>query len=506
MEEEMDSLAANKTWSLVSLPQDRKVIDCKWVYKLKRKSDGSIDKYKARLCAKGFLQAKGIDYNDTFSPVIRYDSIRILLALATIYEMHIQQFDVKTTFLHGELIEEIYMKQPTGYIYNSNQNLVCKLHKSLYGLKQSPRCWNVKFTNFLKSFNFSQLEADKCVFRSICDNEIIFLALYVDDGLVMCKNSTIINKILEEFNHQFKIKIMRNLEYFVGLEINRNRTKGETYIHQRNYIIRMLQRFQMENCKQVATPFDFNTRLDCSDCPNTESEIETMKTVPYRELVGSLMFAAIVSRPDITFAVNQVSRFLNNPGLKHWQAAKRILRYLQGTKEQCIVYNRNKNALKVYCDADFANDESTRKSISGYISILGNGPVTWSSRQQRCVARSTTEAEYISASEAAQEIVWLRLVIEELLKQSLAPTQLHVDNQSAIKLAKNAGYHKLTKHIDIKYHYIRECIEHNVLELTYVTSREQLADFLTKPLSKEKVLNILELLSIDGTFKKKKKI
>lgn len=169
MKEEMDSLASNETWSLVSLPKDRKAIDCRWVYKLKRKSDGSIDKYRARLCAKGFLQAKGIDYSDTFSPVIRYDSIRILLALATTYEMDIQQFDVKSAFLHGELAEEIYMKQPEGY--NTDSNLVCKLHKSLYGLKQSSRCWNIKFTKFLKSFNFIQSEADKCVFHSKFDNE-----------------------------------------------------------------------------------------------------------------------------------------------------------------------------------------------------------------------------------------------------------------------------------------------------------------------------------------------
>lgn len=256
----------------------------------------------------------------------------------------------------------------------------------------------------------------------------------------------------------------------------------------------------MEDCKSVATPIDLNVKLDNSDCPSTESETETMKEIPYRELIGSLMFAAIVSRPDIAFAVNQVSRFLHNPGVKHWIAAKRILRYLQGTKEQSIIYNCNNRVLKVYCDADFANDESTRRSISGYVSVLANSPVTWSSRQQKCVARSITEAEYISASEAAQEIAWLRLLLKGLIEQSLTPTQLFIDNQSAMKLAKNTEFHKLTKHIDVRYHYIRECIENNMSELVYVMSKEQLADFLTKPLPKEKFLNNLKLLSIGSIF------
>jgi len=219
-----------------------------------------------------------------------------------------------------------------------------------------------------------------------------------------------------------------------------------------------------------------------------------------REVVGSLMFAAIVSRPDIMYAVSRISRFLNNPGKKHWIAAKRILRYLKGTINTGIIYKGSNCELKVYTDADFANDKDNRKSISGYISILANAPITWSSKQQSCVARSTAEAEYVSASNAVQEIVWLRLLLSELLRKQQPTTKLLIDNQSAIKLMKNTEHHKLTKHIDVKYHYIRDCIENNILVPEYVPSKEQLADFLTKPLAKHKFALNCKALNIDSFY------
>jgi len=474
MEEEISSLKINKTWSLVKLPRDAKVIDCKWIYKVKTKADGSIDKYKARLCAKGYLQRKGIDFHETFSPVVSYDSVRMLIALATEYDMYIHQFDVKTAFLHGDLLEEVYMKQPQGFVTNSS--LVCKLHKSLYGLKQAPRCWNTKFVAFLKFFGFKQLETDRCVLRAEIKGELVFLALYVDDGLILCKRREVLNEILAELDKQFKIT-SRSADCFVGLQIKRSVERKETFVSQCSYITKMLHKFNMLNCKPIDTPADSSLVLSTRHCPENDTEKQEMEEIPYREAVGSLMFVSVVSRPDITYAVNQVSRFLNNPGKRHWIAVKRIMRYLKGTVDCGILYDGNNSTLKVYADADFANNEDNRKSISGYVSVLANAPITWSSRQQRCVARSTAEAEYVSASDAAQEVVWLRSLLSELLAKEQLSTELLIDNQSAMKLMKNTEHHRLTKHIDIKYHYIRECVENNILTPMYVPSETQLADF-----------------------------
>lgn len=496
MQEEINSLKSNETWSLVKPPKGEKILYCKWVYRLKYKSDGTADRYKARLCAKGYLQRKGIDFNETFSPVVRYDSITVLIALAAEYDMYIKQFDVKTAFLHGELSEEIFMKQPEGFI--TNLSLVCKLHKSLYKLKQAPRCWNTKFITFLKSFNFRQCEADKCVLRAQINKEMVYLALYVDDGLIICKRLEIINRILKELDKQFKITIS-DPNYFVGFEIHRNERSEGIFINQYNYINRILHKFNMKECKPVDTPALPGTALSVKDCPQSDQEKQEISEIPYREIVGSLKFLAVISRPDIMHAVNQVSRFLSNPGKKHWVAAKRILRYFKGTMDIGILYKSNGCVLRVYTDTDFANDQDNRKSISGYISILANAPITWSSKQQKCVARSTAEAEYVSASEAAQEIVWLRLLLTELLEK-LQPTatQLLIDNQSAMKLMKNTEHHKLTKHIDIKYNYICECVESNVLAPVYMSSKEQLADFLTKPLSKSKFIYNRKTLDISS--------
>jgi len=494
MEEEIASLKKNKTWNLEPLPPNRQAIDCKWVYKIKCKPDGSIDRYKARLCAKGFLQKEGIDYKETFAPVVRYDSVRVLLALATIYDLDIKQFDVKTAFLYGELLEEVFMKQPEGFI-SDDPSLVCKLIKSLYGLKQSSCCWNEKFIKFLEEFNFEQLEADKCVFRAEYEGVVIFLALYVDDGLIVCKKNKLIDKILEELGSQFEIKI-NDPECFVGLEIKRDRAAKKMFINQQSYITKMMEKFNMQDCKPNAIPADSNNELTNDHSPTTITEMQDMSRIPFREAVGSLMFAAIVSRPNIMFATSQVSRFLQNPGQKHWAAVKRILRYLQGTKDIGIIYNGDTVDLKMFANADFAGDVDSRRSTSGYISTLANGPITWCSQRQKCVARSTTEAEYVAASNAAQEVVWLRALLQELTGPMKQPTRLLMDNQSAIRLVKNAELHKLTKHINVKFHFIRECADNGILEAMYVSSQDQLADFLTKPLPRDKFNNNCIRLSI----------
>lgn len=493
--EELTSLQENSTWKLVELPDDKKAIGCKWVFKVKQDADTKLTKYKARLCAKGYNQREGIDYEETFSPVIRYDSLRTLLALATKEDMEVKQFDVATAFLNGDLTEEIYMKQPEGY-ETENKDLVCKLQKSLYGLKQASKCWNDKFKHFITIFGFEQLNADKCIFYTESDGEAVFLALYVDDGLIISKNITFMHTILEELDRKFKITV-KPLKYFVGVEIERNRKIKETFICQRSYIDRILRRFKMEDCKPKSVPIPPGTILMCED--KTVEQSACNKAVPYREAIGSLMFLATTSRPDIMFAVNMVSRHVNNPQTHHWEAVKHILRYLKGTLKLGIRYSGNNTELTVYSDADYAGDIETRHSTTGYVSVLCEGPITWSSQRQRCVSRSTTESEYIAASDAARETVWLRGLLAELKVPCIKPTILYVDNQSAIKLVQRKDSHKRTKHIDVRYHYIRELVESNQLMVEYIPSDKQLADIFTKLLPKDRfVLGSKELLySID---------
>lgn len=283
--------------------------------------------------------------------------------------------------------------------------------------------------------------------------------------------------------------------YFVGLEIKRNHESKELFTCQEGYISRLLEKMNMKDCKPYATPTDCSSQLHLGQCPTGEGK-KSMENVPFREAVGGLMFAATVTRPDIMFSVSQVSRFLNNPGPEHWTAVKRIVKYLQGTRGKGIKYSANKLTLKVYSDADIAGDVDTRRSTTGYVSILASGPVTWTSRRQKCVARSTTEAEYVAASDAATEITWLRTFLLEHGVNMEQPRPLFVDNQSALQLMRNNEHHRRTKHIDIKFHYILEKISGGSILVSYVESENQLADMFTKALSKEKFLSNCEALSV----------
>lgn len=320
MKEEYESLIKNGTWEIVERPGDQKIIDNRWVYKLKKNLDGSIDRYKARLVARGFTQEFGINYNETFSPVVHLTSVRIILAIAASRKMKLKQFDVKTAFLNGDLDEVVYMEQPTGF--GDGTNRVCKLLKSLYGLKQASRCWNKKFTFFIKKFGFVACKADRCVFVSKKSNKLIILILPVDDGVIAGDVMEDVDAVIEYLRGHFEIKKM-DVGCFLGLEIKQH-ADGSIFIHQSTYTRKVLSRFRMEDCNHIAIPCDPNQTLYGFD----ESGVSSY---PYRELIGSLMYLAVATRPDIAYAVAMASRFLENPTIVHEKAAKRILRYLKGT-------------------------------------------------------------------------------------------------------------------------------------------------------------------------------
>lgn len=491
MDKEMTAHKDNETWKLVPLPKNAKLIDNKWVFRIKTDANGNAIRYKARLVARGFTQRKDVDYFETFSPVVRYDSIRVLLALAAEQDLEVNHFDVQTAFLYGDLEQSIYMKQPAGFEDIEKPHHVCLLKKSLYGLKQASRCWNKKFVNFLDSYKFKQLKSDQCVFVGQCDDDVIFLALYVDDGLVLSSKKDATENFLQNLKENFKITA-DNGEIFVGLNITRDRLNETITINQVPYIKRVLEKFNMEQAKPLHIPADPGAYLQHF----SEVKCESAQNYPYREAVGSLIFLATVSRPDIAFAVNYVSRFINKWSDYHVKAVKRIFRYLKSSINLSIVYRKMNNLELIgYSDADYAGCPETRRSTSGFIFLLNAAPVTWSTQKQGVVAQSTTEAEYIALALATKEALWLRSLLSELGFQQSA-TCIKVDNQSAIKLSKNPEFHKRTKHIDIKFHFVRDVSDRGEINIVYVESKKQLADIFTKPLVKNAFKELISYLCV----------
>lgn len=477
---EYESLLENETWDLVDLPRERKAVGSRWVFKVKHHSDGQVERYKCRLVAKGYSQLYGADYDETFSPVVRFSSIRTLLSFAIQNNLHVHQMDVVTAFLNGHLEEEIYMEQPEGYIKPGQEHLVCKLKKSIYGLKQSPRCWSKAFTEFMMEIGFKQSTSDPCVFvRSRQELEI--LAVYVDDLILITESTESMNELKIALKERYKMKDMGELSYILGISVIQDKEKNCVFLHQKHYIEAMLQKYGMGNANPVATPADANVKLRKSDGVS-----KPVHQYTYQSMVGSLLYAAMATRPDIAQAVSAVSKFNANPDAAHLTAVKRIFRYLKGTVNLALKYEQSDSgALIGFSDADWAGDQDDRRSTTGNIFLLSGGAVSWLSKKQVTVALSTAEAEYIALSQAAQEGIWLRRLLSDLGMEATSTVILE-DNQGAIAIAKNPVNHSRTKHIDIRYHYIRECVQNGQIELQYCPTNDMKADILTKPLTKQK--------------------
>jgi hypothetical protein len=485
MKDEMNSLMTNQTWELTVLPQKKKALHNKWVYRVKEEHDGS-KRYKARLVVKGFQQKEGVDYTDIFSPVVKLTTIRLVLGIVAAENLHLEQLDVKTAFLHGDLEEDIYMHQPQGFIVQGKENLVCKLRKSLYGLKQAPRQWYKKFDSFMYSTGFTRCQADHCCYVKSFDNSYIILLLYVDDMLIAGSSIEEINNLKKQLSKQFAMKDLGPAKQILGMRITRDRANGTLKLSQTEYVKKILSRFSMDEAKPVSTPLGSHFRLTKDQSPKTEQEQAYMSKVPYASAIGSLMYAMVCTRPDIAHAVGVVSRYMSNPGKQHWEAVKWILRYLKGTLGTSLCFTGADMKLTGYVDSDLAGDVDTRKSTTGYVYTLGGTAVSWVSRLQKIVALSTTEAEYVAVTEAGKEMVWLQGFLEEL-GQRQKKGILHSDSQSAIFLAKNPAFHSRTKHIQLRYHFIRSLLDGGQLTLEKILGAKNPADMLTKGVTIEKL-------------------
>lgn len=485
MKDEMDSLAKNKTWDLVELLESKKVVGCKWVYKLKKGADDTVLKYKAKLVAKGFSQKAGIDFHEIFSPVVKLVSIRILLALVALYDLELEQLDVKTAFLHGDLDEAIFMEQPQGFAQNRNKRFVCKLRKSLYGLRQSPRQWYKKFDSFMVGQNFTRSKYDHCVYFKKLENDMfIILVLDVDDMLVASKSMFEINRLKAQLARAFDMKDLGAANQILGMQIHRDGKNGKLWLSQKKYVEKILQRLNMNKVKPSNIRLASHFKLSSGLSPSSDEEKQYMSRVPYANVVGSLMYAMISTRSDISHAVGVVSRYKANPRKEHWVAVKWVLLYLRGTSDYCITFDGCSDEACGYVDSDFAGDLDKRRSTSGYVFSLAGGAIIWMSKLQNIVALSTTK--YIAASHACKEAIWLKGLLGELGKvQNII--KKFCDSQSAIHLAKNPAYHSKTKHIPVKYHFVRHVVNEGGVVLEKVHTQKNSADMFTKPVTLEKL-------------------
>ena len=494
MESEISSLSNNDTWELVPRPSGKNVVKSKWVYKVKRNADGSISRYKARLVAQGFSQEQGIDYNEVFSPVARSATIRSLLAVANMYDLEIHQMDVTTAFLNGELDQEIYMEQPKGFINSRKPDYVCKLKKGIYGLRQAARCWNNTLTQYLTSEGYSKSTADECIYiKSHPDGSFVILPVYVDDLIPISNSISMLTEEKRKFKTQFKMVDNGDVHYVLGMQINRDRSNKILTISHPNYLSNVLKRFKMENSKPVATPLEAGKKFQ-----KTTDEDQMFHDISlYQQAIGCLTYAATTTRPDIAAAISALSQYMSNPSVDHWSGVKRVLRYVRGTMNYGLRFTTgDRNELVGFSDSDWAGDVDTRKSTSGYTFFIGSSLISWSSKKQATVAKSSTEAEYVALSGATQEAIWLRRLLNDLRCATDNPTIINEDNQGAIELSKNPKHHNRVKHIDIAYHFARERVEAGEIEIVYCPTDSMIADVMTKGLSRFKFEKFRSLMGV----------
>ena len=496
---ELKNLKAAGTWDVVERPENTNVVDSKWVFRLKKDAEGRVVKWKARLVARGFTQVYGVNYFETFAPVARLASIRTILAIATRNNWEIDMFDFHSAYLNGVLDddEEIYMEQPPHHEEKERSRYVVKLKKSLYGLKQAGRKWYDSLCRSLAEIGFVRSAADPAVFYIRVGADVVVLAIHVDDTTITGSTAKLVNEFKGRIDQKFKITDLGSISWLLGLAIERDRVARTLYISQRSYIESIIRRFNLEDAKPLTIPIDPNISLSKDHCAETEEEKKAMKNVPYREAIGALNWVAVGSRPDIAFVVGQLAQFMENPVKVHWEAVKRVLRYLKGTKDVKLTYGKSGNrGLEAFVDADGATQEH-RRAISGFVVIIDGGAVSWMSKKQELVTLSTMEGEYVAATHAAKELLWLRRLIADIFRSLRQPILLYCDNQSAISLTCSQGqFHARTKHIDIRWHFIKFCVEDGTINIVYCPTEDMTADILTKPLSLQKVKKFTAALGL----------
>ena len=487
MQEELQQFERSKVWELVPRPTDKQVIGTRWIFKNKLDEGSIVVRNKARLVAQGYRQEEGIDFDESFAPVARLESIRLLLAFAAFRDFKLFQMDVKSAFLNGIINEEVYVEQPPQFESDKFPNHVYKLKKALYGLKQAPRAWYERLKTFLLNLGYNMGKVDPTLFIKYFDKDIIVIQIYVDDIIFGSTNEDLCQVFAKDMQEEFEMSHMGELQYFLGLQIKQ--MKDGTFIHQGKYTKDLLKRFGMETASHKSTPMSTSTHLD------KDEKGKDIDSRLYRGMIGSLLYLT-ASRPDIMLSVCICARYQCTPKVSHVTAVKRIFRYLSKTLDFGLYYPKSSSfELMSYNDADFAGCRSDRKSTSGTCHFLGNSLVSWFSKKQNSVALSTTEAEYIAAGLACAQVLWMR---QTLIDYGIVcdTNIIRCDNTSAINLSKNHILHSRTKHIDIRHHFLSDHVDKKDIELEFINTNDQLADILTKPLKEDTFVKLRRELGI----------
>ncbi|WVZ66178.1 hypothetical protein U9M48_015440 [Paspalum notatum var. saurae] len=474
MQEEITALQENHTWELVPWPHHQHIVTGKWVFRHKLRADGSLERYKARWVVRGFTQRPGIDFSETFSPVVKPASIRSVLTIAASRSWPVHQLDVKNAFLHGFLDEQVYCLQPAGFVDSTHPDYVCKLGRSLYGLKQAPRAWFQRFTAVARDIGFLSTRSDVSLFVLRRGSDTAFLLLYVDDILLTASTTPLLKAIVTKLQNALAIKDLGPVHYFLGIQVTR--TAAGFILSQQKYAEELLERANMSKCKPVSTPIDTSGKPAADDSPPVSDPME------YRSLAGGLQYLTM-TRPDIAHAVQQICLHMHDPRHSHLALLKRTLRYVRGTSHLGLhLYSSSDTDIRAYSDADWAGCPDTRRSTSGFCVYLGDSLVSWSSKRQPTVSRSSAEAEYRGVANAVAECVWLRQLLLELGCTINKATIVYCDNVSAVYMAANPVHHKRTKHIELDIHFVRERVALGEFRVLHVPTDQQFADVMTKGL------------------------
>ena len=475
MDEEMVSLQENNTWTLEQKPVGVNPIPVKWVFKIKRDL-GNIERYKARLVAKGFMQKEGIDYNELFAPVSKHTTLRTLLALAAAEDMELRQLDIKTAFLNGELEGTIYMQQPQGFA-EGGPDVVCHIRKALYGLKQAPRAWNTRLEQELESMGFTASGADPGLFIAHYKDGKVYVLVYVDDILVAYKSLEDIQHVKHRLTEVFKIRDLGEAKYFLGMGLDRNRQAKTLKLTQERLATELVSKYGMMEGKTKTVPMSTSSKL----VQATEDNMLDKEAYKYSELVGSLLYLSVCTRPDISQAVGVLARHMARPSMEHWTAAKGVLRYIAGSLQTGILFGKGSTTVEAYCDSDFASNTETRRSTTGFVFTLAGGALTWSSKLQPTVAVSTSEAEYMAAAQAVKEALWLNTLLSDFGIRAGAQ-KIYCDSQGAMKLLKHPIASIRSKHIDVLHHFARDRVMRKEVSFEYCSTESMVAHCFTKPL------------------------
>ena len=531
MNAELTSIRDHETFVKVNKPDAHiNIVSCKWVFAVKVK-DGIVIRFKARLVARGFSQQYGVDYEETYSPVLKYKTLRILLSIVCIRDLTLELMDVQTAYLNAPLKETVYMAQPEGF-EEGGSNVVWLLKKALYGLKQSGREWHAHINDFVLTLGFTRLVSDTCVYvkRSRKGN-IMILSLYVDDipSAFDEDDRTEWEEMKAAFFQKYSIKFLGEADWLLNMRITRDRKNRLLWLDQQAYVDNMLEEFNLDQCRNVTHPGS-QEELTKAGCPTTTDDIESMKMIPYRRVIGLLTYLANTSRPDIAHAVNNAAQFSQNPGESHWRAVKQILRYLSGTHKYGLKFSGTNQSqqssssasvssippLSAYSDANWGNCKDSRRSTTGWLLQLGNCWIDWNCHKQVTVALSSCEAEYMAMGSATQAVIWTTSILRELYMISAdsdsggniltartasypshpfssIPT-LFGDNKSAIAMAINDAMHARSKHIDIRHHFIRDAITARRIKIEWVSSNEQIADVLTKTMGAGPFIRLRDMI------------